>query len=151
MPYIYLNQLLLTLRLSYFILLLLMLNGWQSSKAQKKINYRKVAVVDSAVGVASFYSDWFEGKKTANGERFSQKKMTCAHNTLPFGTKVKVTDMKNGKSVVVRVNDRLHRHNPRLVDLSKAAAAKLGLRKRGIIKVSVVVIKEEPIESDPPN
>lgn len=128
-----------------------MLNGWQSSKAQKKINYRKVAVVDSAVGVASFYSDWFEGKKTANGERFSQKKMTCAHNTLPFGTKVKVTDMKNGKSVVVRVNDRLHRHNPRLVDLSKAAAAKLGLRKRGIIKVSVVVIKEEPIESDPPN
>jgi rare lipoprotein A len=59
--------------------------------------------------------------------------------------------MKNGKSVVVRVNDRLHRHNPRLVDLSKAAAAKLGLRKRGIIKVSVVVIKEEPIESDPPN
>jgi rare lipoprotein A len=128
-----------------------MLSSWQLTFAQKKVNYRKVAVVDSAVGLASFYSDWFIGKKTANGERFSQQKMTCAHNTLPFGTKVKVTDIKTGKSVVVRVNDRLHRHNPRLVDLSKAAAAKLGLRKKGIIKVSVVVIRDETIEVKQPN
>ncbi len=119
--------------------------------AQKKVNYRKVEAVDSAVGLASFYSDWFIGKKTANGEKFSQQKMTCAHNTLPFGTKVRVTDLKNGKSVVVRVNDRLHRHNPRLVDLSKAAAAKLGLRKKGVIKVSVVVIKPDEIEPSIPN
>lgn len=121
------------------------------ASAQKKVNYRKVEAVDSAVGLASFYSDWFIGKKTANGEKFSQQKMTCAHNTLPFGTKVRVTDLKNGKSVVVRVNDRLHRHNPRLVDLSKAAAAKLGLRKKGVIKVSVVVIKPDENEPSIPN
>ena len=137
-------------RLSYFILFFL-LGSSSFSYAQRKVNYRKVPVVDSAVGFAGFYSDWFVGKKTANGEKFSQQKMTCAHNTLPFGTKVKVTDLKTGKFVVVRVNDRLHRHNPRLVDLSKAAATKLGLKRKGIIKVSVVVFKEEEKVTDEPN
>jgi rare lipoprotein A len=115
----------------------------QEILAQKKINYRKVPVVDSAIGYASFYSNRFIGKKTASGEVFSQKKMTCAHNTLPLGTLVRVTSLKSEKYVVVRVNDRLHRHNPRLVDLSKAAATQLGFVKKGIIKVSVVVLKDE--------
>lgn len=101
--------------------------------------------MDSAIGLASYYSDWFVGKKTANGEKFSQTKLTCAHNSLPFGTKLRVTDIKTGNFVIVRVNDRLHRNNPRLVDLSKAAAAKLvGLRKQGVMTVSVVVMKEKP-------
>lgn len=111
--------------------------------AQKKINYRKSAVVDSAVGYASYYSDRFIGRKTSNGEIFSQDKMTCAHNTMPMGTMLKVTSISTGASVIVRVNDRLHKHNPRLVDLSKAAATQLGYVKSGIAKVSVVVIKEE--------
>jgi rare lipoprotein A len=115
----------------------------QEILAQKKINYRKVPVVDSAIGYASYYSNRFIGKKTASGEVFSQKKMTCAHNTLPLGTLVRVTSLKSEKYVVVRVNDRLHRHNPRLVDLSKAAATQLGFVKKGIIKVSVVVLKDE--------
>jgi rare lipoprotein A len=115
----------------------------QEILAQKKINYRKVPVVDSAIGYASYYSNRFIGKKTASGEVFSQKKMTCAHNTLPLGTLVRVTSLKSEKYVVVRVNDRLHKHNPRLVDLSKAAATQLGFVKKGIIKVSVVVLKDE--------
>lgn len=98
-------------------------------------------VVDSAVGYASFYSDRFVGKRTSNGEIFSQKKLTCAHNTLPLGTMVRVTNLRNGRSVVVKVNDRLHKRNPRLVDLSKAAAKKIGLKKAGVIRVRVEVVK----------
>jgi len=122
----------------------------QEILAQKKLNYRNVPVVDSAIGFASYYSDRFIGKRTANGEIFSQKKMTCAHNTLPMGTLVRVTSLKSGQFVIVRVNDRLHRHNPRLVDLSKAAATQLGFIKKGIIKVNVVVLKDENVEKKVP-
>lgn len=110
--------------------------------AQKK-NYRNVPVVDSAVGQASFYADKFIGKKTASGEIFSQDKLTCAHNTFPFGSKVRVTNLKNGKTVILKVNDRLHHRNPRLVDLTRAAALKLDFRKTGIIKVKVELIRPE--------
>lgn len=103
----------------------------------QKINYRNIPIVDTAIGNASFYSDKFIGKKTANGEIFSQDKLTCAHNTYPLGSKVRVTNLKNGKSVVLRVNDRLHHRNPRLVDLSRAGANKLGFKKSGIAKVRV--------------
>ena len=111
------------------------------SPAQKKVNYRNVVQSDTAVGYASFYSDKFIGKKTASGEIFSQDKLTCAHNTLPMGTLLKVTNLKNDKSVTVRVNDRLHHRNPRLVDLSKAAAKKLDFKDGGVIKVRVEVLK----------
>jgi rare lipoprotein A len=130
---------------SYFFCFLLILLS-QEVLAQKKMNYRKVPVVDSAIGYASYYSDRFIGRRTANGEVFSQKKLTCAHNTLPMGTIVRVSELKTGKYVDVRVNDRLHRHNPRLVDLSKAAATQIGFVKKGIIKVSVVVLKDENVE-----
>lgn len=110
--------------------------------AQKK-NYRNVPVVDTAVGHASFYADKFIGKKTASGEIFSQDKLTCAHNTYPFGSKVRVTNLKNGKTVILKVNDRLHHRNPRLVDLTRAAASKLDFRKSGIIKVKVELIRPE--------
>lgn len=111
------------------------------SPAQKKVNYRNVVQSDTAVGYASFYSNKFIGKKTASGEIFSQDKLTCAHNTLPMGTLLKVTNLKNDKSVTVRVNDRLHHRNPRLVDLSKAAAKKLDFKDGGVIKVRVEVLK----------
>lgn len=115
--------------------------------AQTRVNYRTVPLTDSAVGMASFYADKFVGRKTANGEVFSQEKLTCAHNTLPFGTRIKVTNLKNEKSVVVRVNDRLHHRNSRLVDLSRSAAGQLGLIGAGIIRVKVEVIKEEGRDS----
>ncbi len=106
----------------------------------QKINYRNVPLVDTAIGHASFYSDKFIGRRTANGEIFSQNKLTCAHNTYPLGSKVRVTNLKNGKTVVLKVNDRLHHRNPRLVDLTKAGAAKLGFQRSGIVKVKVELI-----------
>lgn len=120
---------------------------FQIAFSQTKPNYRLVPVVDSAVGIASYYADKFVGRKTASGEIFSQHKMTCAHNTLPFGTKVKVTNLKNGKSIVVRVNDRLHHRNPRIIDLPTDAAKKLGYTGSGIINVSVVVVKPPEIRT----
>lgn len=109
----------------------------------QKTNYRNVPVVDTAVGHASFYSDKFIGKKTASGEIFSQDKLTCAHNTYPLGSKVRVTNLKNGKTIVLKVNDRLHHRNPRLVDLTRAGATKLGFHKSGIVKVKVELISSE--------
>ena len=91
-------------------------------------------------GTASYYHDKFEGRKTANGEIFSQKGMTCAHNSLPLGTRVRITNLANRKTVIVRVTDRLHHRNPRLVDLSKAAAKKLDYLSRGLTKVKVEVL-----------
>jgi rare lipoprotein A len=120
---------------------------FQFTSAQQKPNYRNIPVVDSAVGIASYYADKFIGRKTASGEIFSQHKMTCAHNTLPLGTKVRVTNLRNGKSIIVRVNDRLHHRNPRIVDLPTGAAKKLGYTGRGIIKVSVVVVKPPEMKS----
>jgi rare lipoprotein A len=96
-------------------------------------------------GTASFYADKFEGRQTATGEIFSQQKMTAAHNTLPLGTWIRVTNLTNKKTVVVRVNDRLHHKNPRLVDLSKTAAKKLGYTGQGLTRVRVEVLgKKEP-------
>ena len=115
-----------------FLLFGVLLLAVADGVAQKK-NYRNVPMTDSAVGFASFYSDKFNGKKTANGDVFSQEKLTCAHNTYPFGSKVRVTNLKNGKSVILRVNDRLHHRNSRLVDLSRAGANKLGFNKAGIV------------------
>jgi rare lipoprotein A len=95
-------------------------------------------------GTASYYANKFQGRKTANDEIFDQHKMTCAHNRLPFGTWLKVTNLRNGRSVVVRVNDRLHPRNKRLVDLSRAAAAKLGYLGHGLTRVKVEVLGKKP-------
>jgi len=124
----------------FFMVIIIML-GTFSSVAQSKVNYRNVPQSDTAVGYASFYSNKFIGKKTASGEIFSQDKLTCAHNALPMGTLLKVTNLSNDKSVTVRVNDRMHQRNPRLVDLSKAAAKKLDFKGLGVIKVRVEVLK----------
>lgn len=100
-------------------------------------------------GIASFYSNNFEGKPTAAGEVYSKKAMTAAHNALPFGTWIRVTNLTNKKSVVVKVNDRLHHRNRRLVDLSFAAAAVLGYTSRGLTRVKVEVLgKKKPAESE---
>jgi len=96
-------------------------------------------------GTASFYSNSFNGKKTANGEIYSHKKMTAACNVLPLGTWIRVTNLRNGKSVVVKTNDRLHTRMKRVVDLSREAADKLGYVKSGLTRVRVEVIgKKKP-------
>ena len=96
-------------------------------------------------GTASYYSNSFNGKKTANGEIYSNKKMTAACNVLPLGTWIKVTNLRNGKSVIVKTNDRLHTRMKRVVDLSREAAEKLGYVKSGLTRVRVEVIgKKKP-------
>ncbi len=78
-------------------------------------------------GKASWYGPGFHGRRTANGERFNTNDMTAAHKTLPFGTKVKVTNAKTGKSVVVRINDRGPYAHGRVIDLSRASALAIGI------------------------
>ncbi len=96
-------------------------------------------------GTASYYSNKFEGRKTANGEIFSQKKFTAACNVLPLGTWVKVTNLRNGKSVVLKTNDRLHPSMKRILDLSRAAAQKIGYINSGLTRVKVEVYgKKKP-------
>ena len=96
-------------------------------------------------GTASYYANSFNGKQTANGEIYSHKKMTAACNVLPLGTWIKVTTLRNGKSVVVKTNDRLHAKMKRVVDLSREAAEKLGYVKSGLTRVRVEVIgKKKP-------
>lgn len=88
-------------------------------------------------GMAVHYSDVFQGKPTASGEIFDQQAMTAAYRGVPFGTKVKVTNLENGKSVVVTINDRMARRNKNLIDVSRRAAQELGFEKQGRVKVSV--------------
>ena len=89
-------------------------------------------------GVASWYGPGFHGKKTANGERFNTNDLTAAHKTLPFGTKVRVTNEQTGKSVVVRINDRGPYAHGRVIDLSKAAAEAVGIA--GTEKVTLAAL-----------
>lgn len=96
-------------------------------------------------GTASFYSNKFQGRKTANGEIFDQKKMTAACNVLPLGTWIRVTNLRNKKSVVVKTNDRLHTKMKRIVDLSRVAASQLGYIGSGLTRVKVEVLgKKKP-------
>jgi len=92
------------------------------------------------IGLASFYADKFDGRITASGEIFNQNKMTAAHRTLPFGTKVKVTRIDNKKSVIVTINDRGPFVNNRVIDLSKSAAKKLDFISSGVTRVKIEVV-----------
>lgn len=93
------------------------------------------------VGQASWYGPGFRGKPTASGETFLPCKRTAAHKTLPLGTKVKVTNLDNGRSVKVRVNDRGPYVDGRIIDLSRAAARALGMIKAGVAQVEVKVLR----------
>jgi rare lipoprotein A len=86
-------------------------------------------------GGASWYGPGFNGKVAASGEIFNENAMTAAHRSLPFGTKVIVTDQNTGKQVKVTINDRGPFHGKRIIDLSKAAATALGFRNRGVTSV----------------
>lgn len=91
------------------------------------------------VGFASHYANRFHGQKTANGERYHKNRLTAAHRTLPFNTKVKVTNLKTGKWVIVRINDRGPYARKRIIDLSHRAAKHLGML-RGVLRVKVEVV-----------
>jgi len=91
-------------------------------------------------GIASYYADKFNVRKTSSGEKYNHLKFTAACNVLPLNTLIKVTNLSNGRSVVLRINDRLNRKNKRLIDVSKSAAKKLGFLSKGITKVKVETI-----------
>ncbi|MBF2022509.1 MAG: septal ring lytic transglycosylase RlpA family protein [Hydrococcus sp. C42_A2020_068] len=91
-------------------------------------------------GMASWYGPGFHGRQTANGERFNQNDLTAAHRSLPFGTKVRVTNMNNGRSVIVRINDRGPFVGGRAIDLSAAAARAIGLHRSGVGPVNLEIL-----------
>ena len=102
---------------------------------------------DGLAGIASWYGDHWQGRKTASGTRFDVKKLTAAHRTLPLNTRVRVTNLDNGKSVIVIVNDRGPYVDGRVIDLSTAAARRLGMVKKGLVPVKIEVVP--PIAGTP--
>lgn len=94
-------------------------------------------------GIASFYHDKFEGRRTATGDIFDNDKFTAASNKLKLGSYVKVTNVSNGEVVYVKINDRMAKSNTRLIDLASVAAKKLDFHRKGITKVKVEVVPAE--------
>ncbi len=101
-------------------------------------------------GKASYYAQKFHGRKTSSGEVYHKDSLTCAHRTLPFGTKLQVTNPKNNKSIVVTVNDRGPHLKSRLIDLSYAAAKELEIIRQGVASVEIIpidkILKFIPLE-----
>ncbi|MBK8711491.1 MAG: septal ring lytic transglycosylase RlpA family protein [Niastella sp.] len=130
----------------FFILLFLAFSfTGQAQTGKSKMAKSKTTIL---YGQASFYANKFHGRRTASGETFDQKKFTAACNSLPLGTWIKVTNLKNKKVIYVKVNDRLHPKTRRLLDLTRAAAQKLGYIKAGLTRVKIEVLgKTRPIHT----
>lgn len=101
-----------------------------------------VLSVKAKEGVASYYHDSLHGNLTANGEIYKTNKISCAHKTLPFGTILKITNKRNGKVVIARVNDRGPFIKGRDVDLSRKAAEQIGMVQRGVIKIEYEIVDD---------
>jgi rare lipoprotein A len=114
-----------------------------SLSVKQELNVKKAKVL---VGTASYYADKFNGRQTANGEIYDSKKLTAACNALPLGTWIRVTNLSNSRSVVVKTNDRLHPKMQRVVDLSRSAAEKLGYIGKGLTRVKVEVLQKKDIK-----
>lgn len=121
-----------------FTIILVLLSIWTISFS----GIRKIAS-NIWKGTASYYNPKFNGRKTATGEIFNNDKLTAANNFLSLGTRVKITNSCNGKSVIVKINDRMHAANKRLIDLSQAAAQQIGLINQGIGEVTLELITTE--------
>ena len=120
----------------FCVLVYLALQGCSSTP--KQAESRPVGRTES--GMASFYGNEFQSRKTANGERFDQGKLTAAHRTLAFGTRLKVTNTQNSKSVVVRVNDRGPFAKGRVIDLSSSAFKAIASLNAGVVPVRIEVV-----------
>jgi len=113
------------------------------------VSFQVSAQVDSLLiekGVASYYGGKFHGRKTASGEIFNKDSLTAAHKILPFGTVVKVTNLKRNTSVVVRINDRLPSNSKRQIDLSEGAAGALGMLRDGVGQVRIEAIDLDQLD-----
>ncbi|OEC35544.1 rare lipoprotein A [Pseudomonas cuatrocienegasensis] len=116
--------------LATLLIALAMLGGCASQGSIDANGYRNE-------GQASYYGARHHGNKTASGERFDQNALTAAHRTLPFGTRVRVTNLRNERSVVVRINDRGPYARGRIIDLSRKAAEQLDMIRAGVVPVRV--------------
>lgn len=119
------------------VLCLILLIGFNTYlKAQDTLKIKQ-----AQVGIASYYANKFNGRKTSSGEKFNQDSLTAAHKTLKFGTIVSVKNLKNDSVVIVKINDRLPKTSKRSIDLSKKAAQQLNFIKAGLTKVEITVLE----------
>ncbi len=123
---------------SLFLFLLVTLNACELLTAIT--NTDKTGSTGLMSGEASYYGGKFHGKPTASGEIFDKNKLTAAHKTLPFQTKVEVENLKNRKKVIVRINDRMPPSSKRSIDLSEAAAKKIDMIRDGVVNVKIKVL-----------
>jgi rare lipoprotein A len=137
-----------TMKKLFFCLLLLIIS-FPGAYAQRKVHHYKHAATETGdkksivkYGTASFYAKKFNGRQTASGEIYNSTKYTAACNVLPLHTWIKVTNLSNKKTVIVKTNDRLYAKNKRLVDLSRIAAQELGYTGRGLARVKVEVLPD---------
>lgn len=107
-----------------------------------------VVAMAQETGTASYYANKFEGRKTASGEIFHQDSLTAAHKTLPLGTYVRVTNLSNDSIVIVKINDRLPKSSKRCIDLSRRAANQLNFIKKGLTKVEISMIVDDPSKEE---
>lgn len=107
-----------------------------------------IAVTDMGSGGASYFSDEIAGQRTASGEICDPDTLTAAHRTLAFGSRVRVTNLANHQSVIVRINDRGPFHGGRIIDLSDAAAREIGMRQSGTAQVSLTLIGDSDAEPE---
>ncbi len=122
----------------FMFLLLVSLNGYaQDSSLIKVTVYNTHSTI---IGIASFYANKFNGRKTSSGEIFSNDKLTAAHKSFKLGTYVKVRNLKNDSTVIVKINDRLPQQSKRSIDLSYKAAQQLNFIKKGLTKVEITVL-----------
>ena len=119
-----------------FILSFFFLNGFSQIDSNK-----------TEIGVASFYAKKFEGRKCSSGQKFRHDSLTAAHKTLKFGTKVKVTNLKNDSVVVVIINDRLPKQSKRKIDLTLRAAKQLNFVSNGLAKMRIDVLQDSGLQN----
>ncbi len=130
------------LRQIALMLIMMIFVGASPALSAKETRHHHSSANNSNIGMASFYAAKFNGRRTASGETFDNRAMTAAHRSLPFGTQVKVTNVRNGRSVVVRVNDRGPYAKGRIIDLTKAAAKKIGISHAGTARVKLEILSK---------
>uniref|UniRef100_C6E073 Probable endolytic peptidoglycan transglycosylase RlpA n=1 Tax=Geobacter sp. (strain M21) TaxID=443144 RepID=C6E073_GEOSM len=146
-----------TLRICAFVLMLFPIHTLPLLAAEKvekvekpaveasveKVEPQQKTVVNKLVGIASYYASKFHGRRTTSGERYHPEKMTAAHHSLPLGTRVRVRNLANDKEVTVVINDRCRKKSVPFIDLSRAAARKLGFFGLGVTKVAIIPLPAE--------
>ena len=124
-------------RASLLLVALLVSSVLMATKNEKKAAATEKEEAKTITGTASWYGPKFHGRKTATGDQYDMHGMTCASNRFPLGTWLRVTNIKTGKTIIVRVNDRMHPRMKRIIDLSKGAAKELGILTVGVAQVKV--------------